>query len=53
MLTWKCLYKLDTEELSEIVRDIKGGESGTVSGWEDTYPTDKDILDYAFRCGVR
>ena len=23
------------------------------SGWEDTYPTDDDILKYAARCGVR
>ncbi len=53
MLTWKCLYKLNREELSDIVRDIKGGESYTVNGWEDTYPTDNDILEYADRCGVR
>lgn len=27
MITWKCLYKLDKEELSGIVNDIKNGES--------------------------
>lgn len=53
MITWKCLYKLDKEELSGIVNDIKNGESYTVSGWEDTYPTDNDILKYAVGCGVR
>ena len=53
MITWKCLYKLDKEELAGIVNDIKNGESYTVSGWEDTYPTDNDILKYAAGCGVR
>lgn len=53
MITWKCLYKLDKEELSGIVNDIENGESYTVSGWEETYPTDDDILKYAARCGVR
>ncbi len=53
MITWKCLYKLDGEELRGIVNDIQNGESYTVSGWEDTYPTDDDILKYAARCGVR
>lgn len=53
MITWKCLYKLDKEELARIVGDIKNGESYTVSGWEDTYPTDDDILKYASGCGVR
>lgn len=53
MITWKCLYKLDKEELSGIVNDIKSGESYTVSGWEDVYPTDNDILKYAARCDVR
>lgn len=51
MITWKCLYKLDKEELREIVNDIKNGENYTVSGWEDIYPTDYDILKYAARCG--
>lgn len=53
MITWKCLYKLDREELTGIVNDIRSGESYTVSGWEDTYPTDYDILKYAVRYGVR
>lgn len=53
MITWKCLYKLDKEELSGIVNDIKSGESYTVSGWEDIYSTDNDILKYAAVCGVR
>ncbi len=26
MITWKCLYKLDKEELAGIVNDIKNGE---------------------------
>lgn len=30
MITWKCLYKLDSEELTGIVNDIKNGESYTV-----------------------
>ena len=53
MITWKCLYKLDKEELTGIVGDIKNGESYTVLGWEDIYPTDDDILKYATICGVR
>lgn len=53
MITWKCLYKLDGEELRGIVNDIKSGESYTVSGWEDTYSTDDDILKYAARCEVK
>lgn len=53
MITWKCLYKLDKEELIGIVNDIMSGESYTVSGWEDIYPTDNDILKYAAGCGVR
>ena len=53
MITWKCLYKLDSEELTGIVNDIKNGESYAVSGWEDTYQIDDDILKYAARCGVR
>lgn len=53
MITWKCLYKLDGEELTRIVNDIMNGESYTVSGWEDIYPTDDDILKYAAKCGVR
>lgn len=53
MITWKCLYKLDKEELAGIVNDIMNGESNTVSGWEDTYPIDNDILKYAVGCGVR
>lgn len=52
MITWKCLFKLNKEELVEIVDDIKKGESYTVIGWEDVYPTDKDILKYATRCGI-
>ena len=52
MITWKCLFKLSEDELSGLVNDIKNGESYTIVGWEDTYPTDKDILDYAVRCGV-
>ncbi len=32
MLTWKCLYKLDKEELAGIVNDIKNGESYTIPG---------------------
>lgn len=53
MITWKCLYKLDGEELAGIVDGIKNGESYTVLGWEDIYPTDDGILKYAARCGVR
>jgi hypothetical protein len=53
MITWKCLYKLSREELTEIVNNIKNGESYTVLGWEDTYPTNDDILKYAAGCGVR
>lgn len=53
MITLKCLYKLDGEELRGIVSDIQNGESYTISGWEDTYLTDDDILKYAARCGVR
>lgn len=53
MITWKCLYKLDSEELAGIVNDIKNGKYYTISGWEDTYSTDDDILKYAARCGVR
>ena len=53
MITLKCLYKLDSEELTEIVNDIKNGKSYTVLGWEDTYLTYDDILKYAARCGVR
>lgn len=34
IFTWKCLYKLDREELSGIVNDIKNGESYTVLGWK-------------------
>ena len=52
MITWKCLFKLNKEELAEVVNDIKNGESYTVFGWEDVYPTDKDILKYATRCGI-
>ena len=47
------MYKLDKEELVGILGDIKNGKSYTISGWEDTYPTDNDILKYAARCGVR
>lgn len=36
MLTWKCLYKLDKEELAGIVNDIKNGGSYIISSWEDT-----------------
>lgn len=53
MITWKCLYKLDSEELRGIVNDIKNGESYTVLGWENTYPTDDEILKYASGCCVR
>ena len=53
MIAWKCLYILDGEELRGIVNDIKNSESYTVSGWEDTYPTDDDILKYAAGYGVR
>ncbi len=49
----KCLYKLDREELVGIVNDIKNGESYTVLGWEDAYPTDNDISNYSAGCGVR
>lgn len=52
MITWKCLFKLNAEELSGIVAGIRNGESYTVNGWEDVYPTDKDILDYAVGCGI-
>ena len=53
MITWTCLYKLDGEELRGIVNDIKKGESYTLLGWEDVYPTDGDILKYAAGCGVK
>lgn len=52
MITWKCLFKLNKEELAEIVDDIKKGESYTVIGWEDVYHTDKDILKYATGCEI-
>ena len=52
MITWKCLYKLNREELTGIVDDIRNGNSYTVIGWEDVYPTDKQILDYAMNYGV-
>ncbi|MBQ2886478.1 MAG: hypothetical protein IJE43_22390 [Alphaproteobacteria bacterium] len=52
MITWKCLFKLNRQELSEIVNDIKNGNSYTVIGWEDTYPTDADILAHAVKYGV-
>lgn len=32
MITWKCLYKLDQEELTVIVNDIHSGVSYTVEG---------------------
>ena len=41
MITWKCLYKLDTEELAGILNDINNGESYTV-----------DIIKYATICGL-
>lgn len=52
MITWKCLFKLDREELTGIVNDINNGKSYTVFGWEDTYPTDEDILKYAGGHGI-
>lgn len=52
MITWKCLYKLDTEELAGILNDINNGESYTVVGWENIYPTDVDIIKYATICGL-
>ena len=52
MITWKCLFKLNGEELAGIVSDIRIGESYTVVGWEDIHPTDKDILEYAAGCGI-
>ena len=52
MLTWKCLQKLDKEELAGVINDIQNGESYTVAGWEDIYPTDKDILEYAAMCSI-
>lgn len=51
MITWKCLFKLSKEELDEIVNNIKNGDSYTVNGWEDTYPTNEDILNYAKNFG--
>lgn len=47
MITWKCLRKLDQEELAIILNDIHSGISYTVEDWEDIYPTDEDILKYA------
>ena len=35
MITWKCLFKLNKEELSNIVSDIRNGQSYTIIGWED------------------
>lgn len=32
MITWKCLYKLDREELTAIVNDIHSGGSYIVEG---------------------
>lgn len=52
MITWKCLYKLNREELTGIVEDIRNENSYTVIGWEDVYPTDKQILDYAMNFGI-
>lgn len=52
MITWKCLFKLNKEELCGIVDDIRHGNSYTVIGWEDVYPTDKQILDYAMNYGI-
>ena len=46
MITFKCLYKLTKEEVQGIVFDIKNGKSYTVSGWEDYYVTDADIIEY-------
>lgn len=39
---------LSEERLKNIINRLN-----TVSGWEDTYSTDDDILQYAARCGVR
>lgn len=52
MITWRCLFKLDKVELYAIVNEIKSGNSYTVDGWEDVYPTDNDILNYALATGV-
>lgn len=52
MITWKCLFKLNREELTGVVNDIINGESYTILGWEDTYPTDTDILKYAAGYGI-
>lgn len=52
MITWKCLLKLDNKELIELVNDIKNGNSYTIVGWEDTYPTDCEILEYAASYGL-
>ena len=48
MITFKCLYKLTKEEVQGIVFDfdIKNGKSYTVSGWEDYYATDADIIEH-------
>lgn len=53
MITWKCLFKLDKDELSGLVSDIRNGESYTVADWEDVYPTDNDILEYAAKYGIK
>jgi hypothetical protein len=47
LITWQCLKKLNNEELLNLVTDINNGTSYTVDGYEDIYPTDEEILDYA------
>lgn len=47
LITWKCLKKLNKEELSNLIEDINNGISYTVNGYEDIYPTDEEILEFA------
>jgi hypothetical protein len=48
MMTWKCLRKLCPDELQETVDMIQAGEVDfRQKGWEDVYPTNEEVLDFA------
>lgn len=45
VLTWKCLLKLNHNELKDVLLDIDS-YSFENEGWEEVYPSKIEVLEY-------
>ena len=45
-ITWKCLLKLNKDELKETLNEIQSGMVYDSDGWDDVYADNESIIGY-------